>query len=269
MLYLTLRRQPDVPLELDGITPDRLVGLGEDDIARLPVAHGNRSEPLGEFFTVAGSADYGEMLVRGDCSRVKLIGARLTAGRICVEGDVGMHAGAGMTGGELFVRGHAGDWLGAEMAGGVIRVEGSAGDHVGAGYVGSRRGMTGGTIVVTGDVGAEAGVRMRRGLIAVGGEAGPFAAAAMIAGTLVVGNKLGRGAGAGMKRGTILTADPEPEIGPGFRFSCDIRPAFLGLLADHLHRLHFTAPVGGSVRCYRGDLLAGGNGELLVAHHVG
>jgi formylmethanofuran dehydrogenase subunit C len=126
--------------------------------------------------------------------------------------------------------------------------------------------MTGGSIVVTGDVGSEAGLRMRRGLIAAGGSCGDFAAAGMIAGTLVVAGKLGRGAGAGMKRGTLLTGDPDPEVGPGFRFSCDYRPAFIGLLAGQLRQLSFAGShlTGATVRCFRGDLLTGGNGELLV-----
>lgn len=72
-----------------------------------------------------------------------------------------------------------------------------------------------------------------------------------------------------MKRGTILTGDSEPEVGLGFRHSCRYRPVFVGLLAGHLHRLHFTAPVGGSIRCLRGDQLTGGSGELLIVEHTG
>jgi formylmethanofuran dehydrogenase subunit C len=70
-----------------------------------------------------------------------------------------------------------------------------------------------------------------------------------------------------MKRGTILACGPEPEVGPGLRYSCDYAPAFLGVLAAHLRRLDFAVAIPASVRCFRGDLLTGGNGELLVADH--
>jgi len=263
MLYLTLHTPPSLPLELDGVLPELLADLTIDEIARRSVQHGNRTEELGSFFTVTGDAMAGEMLVRGDCSRVKLIGSKMTAGRIVVDGDVGLHAGAEMKGGELIVRGNAGEWLGAEMAGGTIRVFGNAGHQAGAAYRGSRFGMRGGTILIHGNAGDEAGLLMRRGLVAVGGTCGSFAGASMIAGTLLAFGGVGRGAGSGMKRGTIL-AGTEPELGPGFRFSCEYRPTFLDVMLSQLRGLRFEPAIIQTVRCFRGDLVNDGHGELLI-----
>ncbi|MGL6094581.1 MAG: formylmethanofuran dehydrogenase subunit C, partial [Fimbriiglobus sp.] len=97
MLTLTLRVPPTIPLELDGVTPDRLAALSAADVAKLPVPCGNRAEPLGEFFTVAGDPSDGVVSLVGDCSRVKGIGTGMASGSVRVEGAVGMHAGAKMT----------------------------------------------------------------------------------------------------------------------------------------------------------------------------
>ncbi|MGL6073582.1 MAG: formylmethanofuran dehydrogenase subunit C [Fimbriiglobus sp.] len=268
MLRLTLHTAPTVPLELHGITPCGLVGLSSDDVSRRVVLHGNREEALGEFFNVEGDTESGEMLIRGDCSRIKLIGSAMKAGRIVVEGDVGMHAGAKMTGGELTIHGNAAEWLAAEMSGGTIRVLGNVSDQCGAGYRGSRLGMRGGLIHITGSCGAEAGLLMRRGLIAVEGDVGDYAAANMIAGTIVAFGKLGRAAGDGMKRGTLLAIQPPAQFAEGFRYSCTYQPSYLGLLMRHLRQQNIEAARHydiTTVRCYRGDVLQGGRGELLLA----
>src|SRR4051812_3625653 len=122
-LTLTLREQPDVPLEADVLTPDRLGGA--DDVRALPLWHGNERTRVGDFFAVSGSGD--DVRVEGDLTRVWFVGAGMTAGRLTVAGDVGMHVGARMRGGELHVEGDAGDWAGAGMHGGTLVVRGSAG----------------------------------------------------------------------------------------------------------------------------------------------
>lgn len=269
MFRLTLRVPSNFPLELDGITPDRLANLSAADAAKLPVLCGNRREELGEFFDVSTKVTAGpqppDIQFAGDTRNVKRIGAGMSSGSIYVENGVGMHAGAGMTGGRLKIDGDAGGWLGAEMTGGIIEVRGNVGSLVGAAYRGGRRGMSGGTIAVRGDAGDEVGLLMRRGLIAVQGRCGDYAGAAMIAGTVVAAGGAGRRIGGGMKRGTLLVGGGGVELPPSFRFSCEYRPAFLGLLLSHLESLRFrteglTAP---AYRCFRGDVLTGGRGELL------
>jgi formylmethanofuran dehydrogenase subunit C len=265
MLKLTLRAPHAIPLELDGVLPRRVAGLSPLEVAKLPIQHGNRSEPLGAFFDVAPDPHrLADLHFAGDTRNVKHVGAGMTTGSIFAEGPVGMHAGAGMRGGSLVLDSGGGGWLGAEMRGGSIEVRGHAGDQVGAAYRGSRRGMTGGTIVVRGSAGDELGLLLRRGLIVVEGACGEFAGASMIAGTLVLLGEVGTRCGAGMKRGTVLAAS-EPVLPPSFRFACDYRPAFVPLLLAELRTLHLSVPpaFGANLRCFRGDLLTGGCGEVL------
>src|ERR671935_1357450 len=205
-LTLALREQPVVPLEAEVLCPDMLAVASREEIEALPVWHGNERTRVGEFFAISGSGD--DVRIEGDLSRVKFIGAGMTAGRLTVAGDVGMHAGAGMRGGELHVEGDAGDWAGAGMRGGTLVVRGSAGRRLGGAYAGERAGMRGGEIVVHGDAGAQAGAGVRRGLIAVAGRIGDAAGLRMLAGAIVALGGVGARPGAGMRRGSLVTMEP-------------------------------------------------------------
>jgi formylmethanofuran dehydrogenase subunit C len=266
-LTLALHAQPDVPLEAEVISPERLAGLSEAEVAALPVLHGNRAERLGDFFSLTGRMDDCELRLRGDLSRVKLIGQGMTTGRLLVEGDAGMHLGAGMQGGEILVEGNAGDWAGAEMLGGRIVIRGDAGHLLGAAYRGSRQGMQGGEIAVHGDAGAEIGSAMRRGLIAIGGNSGDFTGVNMLAGTIIVLGAMGWRAGASMKRGSIVSMRPARLL-PTFYYDCLYRPNFLRLYLRYV-RDTFGLPLDqaqldGSYHRYSGDMVELGRGELLV-----
>src|SRR2546425_4974472 len=186
MLFLKYKSTTTIPVEAEAITPDNFAGKTAAEITALPLQHGNAPAPLGEFFLVAGDAGDKHIRIEGDCSRVKLIGAGMSSGKITIHGNAGMHLGAEMTGGDVEVHGQAGDWGRAEMRGGKIHVHGDAGHLVGAGYRGSRLGMRGGVILIDGKAGNEVGSTMRRGLIAVGGAAGDFAGVGMIAGSVFV-----------------------------------------------------------------------------------
>jgi formylmethanofuran dehydrogenase subunit C len=267
MLTLTCRSDTAIPIEAEVIRPDILAGKSPAEIARLVVQHGNRQEPLGEFFDVAGDASDEQIVVAGDCQRVKLIGAGMERGSIVVEGSAGMHLGAEMRGGTIEVRGDAGDWVGAEMRGGMIRVRGNAGHLVGGAYRGSRRGMRGGVILVHGNAGNEVGCTMRRGLIAVVGSVADFAGVDMIAGTLCLFGPVGIRTGAGMKRGTIVLGHTQPAaLLPTFRFSCLYRPVFLQLYLRQLRDWGFPIEdrlLREPYQRYCGDLVALGKGEIL------
>jgi len=265
MTRLTLKVQPAVPLEAEAITPDRFLGRTTAEIEALPVRYGNQEARLGDFFAVNGDGTP-DLLIEGDLSRVKLIGAGMTQGQITVHGDVGMHLGAAMRGGRILVHGNAGDWAGAEMRGGQIHVKGNAGHGLGGAYRGSPRGMNRGLIVVEGDAGNEVGSAMRRGVIVVGGDTGDFTGAFMIAGSILVFGRLGERAGAGMKRGTIV-AYQAPKLLPTFRYACTYRPAFLRVFLRELRELGLAIEADrleGRYRRYSGDLTALGKGEILV-----
>ncbi len=266
MLTLRYHGSSAVPVEAECITPDQLAGKLPAEIANLSVQHGNVQVPLGEFFTVTGDAADGEVLIEGDCSRVKWIGAGMSRGRITIHGNAGMHLGAEMRGGELHVHGNAGDWVGAEMRGGRIQVHGDAGHLAGAAYRGSRHGMRGGVLLIDGRAGNEVGSTMRRGLIAVGGDTGDFPGVSMIAGTLFLFGQPGIRVGAGMKRGSIVVCGGQPALLPTFRYDCTYRPPFLMVYLRHLRAWGYKVAeefLTGTYRRFSGDLVALGKGEVL------
>jgi formylmethanofuran dehydrogenase subunit C len=265
MLTLSLKQSSRIPLEVETLLPEWLVDKSIAEIERLPVAHGNRSEPLAQWFNVSGNASDSAIAFQGDCGNVKRIGEGMKSGQIFVEGNAGLHAGAMMSGGQLHIHGHAGDWLGAEMTGGKIEVRGSADHQVGAAYRGSRKGMTGGRIIIHGNAGDELGLLMRRGLILVGGMASNYCGASMIAGTIVVSGGVGHRMGAGMKRGTIIVRGVEPEWHPGTAFACTYQPAYFQLFERSIREAGlaewFPNPPE-TIRCHRADLITGGRGEI-------
>lgn len=271
-LIFELLAPMSIPIEVDSIRMETVRAQKADDIARTLVQRGNQQLPIGEFFKVSGSAAEDEAIVwQGDCSKVKLIGAHLSGGRIIVEGNAGMHLGAEMRKGEILVNGDAADWVGAEMKGGRIHIHGNAGHLVGAVYRGGRRGMTGGEIFVDGNIGNEVGHSMRRGLIAAGGNIGDFAGVSMIAGTIVACGEPGQRAGAGMKRGTIALLGRHPvDVLPSFKSGGTLQSPMLRILLSHLRSQglpiaeELCDPV---VRRYWGDMLELGKGELLVLCH--
>jgi len=270
-LTIRLRQKTSIPVEVDSIQLNVVREQSADQVRATLVQYGNRQEQLGEFFDVSGSAaDDQEIVWEGDCSHVKLIGTGMSAGRIRIEGNAGMHLGAEMTGGEILLNGNAGDWVGAEMHGGRIHVRGNAGHLAGSVYRGGHRGMTGGEIVIDGDVGNEIGHSMRRGLIAVGGRSGDVPGVNMIAGTILLFGEPGIRPGPGMKRGTIMffNGATAPDMLPTFRSSGTLaRPVFLRLYLRHLKSLGFPVPDDldqADFRRYCGDFLELGKGEILV-----
>ena len=127
MLTLSLLHNHLVPVEAECISPNTLAGLAVCEIERLSVFHGNRKESLADHFSVEGSASDESIVVKGDCSRIKWLGASMSRGTLRVDGSVGMHIGSRMSGGEISVSGDAGDWAGAEMTGGMLKVHGNVG----------------------------------------------------------------------------------------------------------------------------------------------
>ncbi len=268
VLCLRYRAKATIPVEVEGITPDRLRDKPLAEIERLEVFLGNRQLPLAELFAVSGDPSDESLCWQGDLAGVHWIGAKMAGGSIRVEGPAGRHVGSEMSGGAIEVEGDAGDWVGGEMKGGLIRVRGRAGHLIGAAYRGSARGMTGGTILIDGQVGNEIGHTMRRGLLAVGGDAGDLAGFNMLAGSILIFGEAGIRPGAGMRRGTIgfFGAHPPPLL-PTFRHACRYRPDILRLVLAHLRRHEFPPAAGLAdleVELYHGDMIEGGRGEILV-----
>ncbi|MDD5558456.1 formylmethanofuran dehydrogenase subunit C [Candidatus Methylomirabilis sp.] len=265
-VVLRMKEAPkNIPLEAEVISPDLFVQHSQAEIAAMPVALGNETYRLGDFFEVEGERS-DEIVVEGCAGRVKWIGSGMTRGRVIVHGDVGMHAGSYMRGGEIRVEGNADDFLGVEMEGGLIRVKGNARHRVGAAYRGSKYGMQGGTILVDGNVGHEVGAYMRRGLIVIKGNAEDFLGAMMMTGTICLFGQAGIRTGGGMQKGTIVCMRPI-DLLPTFAYDCTYAPVFLQILFKELKQLGVECPAqaNGLVRRYHGDLADVGKGEILIA----
>ena len=267
MITLTLKEQPNVPLEAETLSPDITSTLTHDALCALPVQLGKRQRRLDDFFTVEGEAS-DEITINGDARKIKWIGRGMTRGRIQVEGHAGMHLGAYMKGGSIEVSGNVTDWIGAEMTGGMIRVRGNAGGQVGAAYRGSLAGMTDGTIIVHGTAGLEVGMRMKRGVIFIGGAVRDFAGLQMRGGTIVLGGGAELRTGAWMMRGPIVSLKPLPLL-PTFAYAATYNPTFIRILARTLRNLALSLPYEereGAYERYTGDASVPGKGEILVWH---
>jgi formylmethanofuran dehydrogenase subunit C len=265
MITLRLRKTPNVPLEAESLTPDRMVGQSNAAIRALPVFLGKRACRLDEFFDIEG-ADSDQLEIHGDLSTVKWIGREMSRGHIKIHGNTGMHLGAYMKGGAIEVTGNSSDWTGAEMTDGLIRVRGNAGGQIGAAYRGSLAGMKGGAILVGGAAGMEVGMRMRRGVIAVGGPVRDFAGLQMKGGTIFLCGGAEIRTGAWMFRGTIVSLTPIKLL-PTFAYACTYMPTFLRIYARFLQKLGIAIPVEpaqGEYLRYSGDSSVPGKGEIFV-----
>ena len=264
MITLSVKEQPNVPLEAEALSPDVVAKLGHDEIRALPMFLGKRQCRVDDFFDVDGEASE-ELEIRGDAGKVKWIGRGMTRGRLRIVGNVGMHLGAYMKGGSIDVSGNASDWVGGEMSGGLIRIAGNAGGQIGAAYRGSLTGMTNGTILVEGSAGLEVGMRMKKGTIAVKGSVKDFAGLEMKGGTLILGGAELR-TGAWMNRGTIVSLTPIPLL-PTFAYECSYNPTFLRLYARDLRTHGFSIPYeesDGAYQLHSGDAAVSRKGEILI-----
>ncbi len=260
-----------LPVEAEALRPDALAGLSAADVAKLRLPVGNASAEVGDLFALDGDPADRCLVLEGDLSPVRALGAGMATGVLRVVGDVGPRLGLGMLGGEIAVEGSAGDWAGADMRGGTLRIAGDAGDGLGSALPGARVGIREGVILVAGRAGEDAGLAMRRGLIAVGHGAGPGFGRSLVAGSLLAFGPVAGLAGMGMKRGTIaLFAQPdpaEPGLLPTFAPSGRDRPPFLTIYLRQLRAWGFDVPeavFSGGLARYNGDRADRGQGEILV-----
>lgn len=239
------------------ITPDAFAEKSTDEISKLTIWEGNRKKTLGELFKVDGEASSIKELtikISGDLSRVRRIGTEMSAGKILINGNVGMHLGEEMKGGSITVIGNVDSWAGSMMREGIIEIQGNTGDYVGAPYRGSPRGMRGGTIIIHGNAGNEVGCYMRKGLIEIHGNVGQFAGIHMRDGTIFVKGNSEERAGAQLVGGKIVICGHIPSILPTFNIY-DVRPNV------RVEKQRVTGPF------YRfaGDTAEGGKGRLVVS----
>lgn len=244
-LRLTLRNEPDQRLDLSALTPDRLAGLTEPEIARLPLVTTKHNLFVGDIFTLQ-MGNPADIVIEGGSTRLDNVATAMTTGAIRITGDVGLRAGH-------------------RMRGGTLTIEGNAGPLLAAPGPGEQAGMRGGTIIVRGNAGPGAATRLRRGTIIIEGTTDANTADSMIAGTLIIGGPLQTAPGRLMRRGTILLRHPVPPP-VGFVPTGRASPVFLALLAAFLRPLSPLAATLAQQTFHRlaGDLSADGKGEILM-----
>lgn len=268
-LVLNQQVETTIPIEVAGITPDRLAGKSVSDIEKLQIWHGRMKLDLAELFQVSGSVDdSNSILFEGNVCPVNSIGAGMKSGTIRIESDAGSRMGCQMSGGEIICEGSVSDCLGVEMAGGTIRVSGNAGDLVGGHLPGSKIGINRGSILIKGNAGKGTGQGMRRGTIVIGGNAGELLGWNMRAGTIVVFGQCGLNVGAEMTRGTIVLAGGyELNLLPTFTRGGTFPVPVMSLMANWLRDQQFSfedQTLTSPLKMYHGDRLKGGRGEVFV-----
>ncbi len=173
-IVFKLKEKPCI-LDVEGvITPNAIAGKTLEEINNMVVQAGKTKKLVSELFEVNGEAgatpEETKIILEGDLSSTKRIGADMNGGEIIVNSNVGMFVGHKMSGGSIVVNGDADSYVGAEMSGGEITIKGNAGDYVGAAYKGDvLGGMTGGKIIIEGDAACEVGMYLNGGTIIVKG----------------------------------------------------------------------------------------------------
>ena len=257
MITLTPKRLFKFPIEAACISPDTFAEKSVREIAALPLWEGNRKRALSELFKIEHKTTPSEnpsIRISGDVGRVRRIGAKMSSGKIIIEGNAGMHLGEEMKGGTISVAGNVGSWAGCMMRKGTIEIRGNAGDYVGAAYRGSTRGMGGGVIIIHGNAGNEVGCFMRKGLIKIYGNVGQLAGIHMKNGTILIRRNSEGRAGAEMLGGKIILCGYIPSILP--TFTIDGVKSSVKIDGEK---------VDGPFYRFLGDLAENGNGKLYVS----
>lgn len=221
-----LKKDSKLPIEAESICPDQLVGKTLKEVGNLPVWRGNKELKLSNLFKIEGDtgSDPNELVVRvvSEEAKIKRIGEGMSAGKIIIEGNAGMHLAEEMRGGEVLVTGDVDDWAFTQMKGGTALVQGNAGHYLGAAEWGNWKGNTGGMITVEGNAGNEVGAWLAGGTIEIKGDAGEFLGIHMKKGAIVAHGKVNPRVGAQMTGGQIILLSKRNKLLPGFEKSADL-----------------------------------------------
>jgi formylmethanofuran dehydrogenase subunit C len=266
-LLLTLKKQPELPVDLSPLTPDKLKGKTKTQISAIKLVSGKHKIPVSTLFSISGS-DTQNIRIQRSCRQLTHIGQDMSFGGIQVRGDAGNYLGKHMREGHIKVSGDSGDSTACGLKGGLIEIDGDVGDRLGANSIGELHGMSDGTVIVSGNAGNRVGERMRRGTIVVRGHVGEYCANWMLAGSIIVLGKTGNYLGNGMKRGTvILTKKPRHMIAT-FRHCGLLKIEFLRLFFKQMalanKEFNFFRNFGPEAIRFAGDVSCEGLGEILV-----
>ncbi len=232
---LTPKKQSSLYLEVNSITPDLFAGKTPEQISALPVYEGNTEYPLGDYFAVSGAsaatAAETRIVIKGDSSRLKYIGMKMSTGEIEVEGSADQYVGGWMSGGKIHVTGNVQAFAGVGMRGGELTVDGNAGDYLGAAYRGDWRGMQGGKIHVKGNAGSDLGYFMNGGTIVVDGDVDVFVGTHAEGGTIIIKGSAKSKVGGQMVQGEIYVFGTIDIMMPGYIYRQDLEKEVEGTKA--------------------------------------
>ena len=218
---ITMKNQPALYLEADNVSPDKFAGKTATQIADLHVYEGNTTSTLGKYFDVSGSAGVTaadtKIVIKGDVSKVKYLGMKMSAGELVIEGNTDQYVGAWMTGGKILAKGNIEAFAATGMKGGELIIEGNAGNYLGAAYRGDWRGMSGGKILVKGNAGSDIGMYMLGGEIVVDGNIDVHVMTHAEGGKVIVKGNAKSKIGGQMVDGTIIILGSIDVMMPGYR----------------------------------------------------
>ncbi|HXX55283.1 MAG TPA: formylmethanofuran dehydrogenase subunit C [Methanoregula sp.] len=218
---LTVKKQPELYLECENVNPDVFAGKSIEQIAKLGAYQGREMSTLGDYFTIAGEAGATaadtKIVVSGDCTKMKYLGAKMTAGEMVVNSACDMYTGSWMKGGKLTVNGDVHSFCGLAMAGGEFTINGNAGNYLGAAYRGDWRGMSGGVLRVKGNAGSDVASFMTGGTLIVEGNVDIHLGTHMEGGTIILKGNANRRVGGQLVKGTIYVFGTINVMMPGYK----------------------------------------------------
>ncbi len=221
------------------ITPDAFAGKTAAEIEELPGHEGKIHVKLGDFFNVSGNAGKSaadtDIVIAGDCTRVKYIGSKMTAGTITVDGNADMYVGGWMKGGKIHIKGNVDSFCGIQMQDGDILVEGNAQNHVGCAYRGDWRGMKGGTIRIKGSAGNDIGTFMLGGTIIIEKDAFIHVSTHAEGGTVIIKGDVEGRVGGQMVKGDMYVLGNIKFMMPGFQLVDRVEKEVDGVTATFDH----------------------------------
>jgi len=218
---LTVKKVPELYLECENVNPDSFAGKTAEQIAQLSGYQGKEISTLGEYFTITGGAGdtaaETKIVINGDCTKMKYIGAKMSAGEVIVNSSTDMYTGSWMTGGKLLVKGNVHSFCGLAMKGGEFTVEGDAGNYLGAAYRGDWRGMSGGVLRVKGNAGSDVATFMTGGELIIDGNADIHIGTHMEGGKIIIKGNANRRVGGQLVKGEIYVFGNINVMMPGFK----------------------------------------------------
>jgi formylmethanofuran dehydrogenase subunit C len=255
---ITMKNPPVLYLEADIVSPDTFAGKKAAQIAELHVHEGNITKKLSDYFTVSGDAGATpadtRIVVKGDVSKVKFLGFKMSAGELTIEGKADQYVGAWMKGGKLLAKGDVGAFAATAMKGGELTIEGNAGNYLGAAYRGDWRGMSGGKIQVKGNAGSDIGMYMLGGEIVVNGDADVHVMTHAEGGKVIIKGNTKSKLGGQMVEGDIYVFGTIEVMMPGFKPAGEVELDVAGTKATFAH---FIGDMGERHKKKKGQIVYG------------